>query len=102
MAHLKTSLNSSNTLLIILLKLLFLAHACSLQKEDSALLTPSLEVEAVQPNIILFLADDMGWEGAKLQLYKLKEYPDITAQMEAIIKKEHQPTPFWPLRSESR
>jgi hypothetical protein len=46
-----------------------------------------------------------------LQLYNLeedpqelynwaKEHPKITAQMEKIIKKEHEPTPFWPLKSE--
>ena len=53
------------------------------------------------------------WEGAKLQLYNLeedpqelfnwaKEHPEITARMEDIIKKEHQATPFWPLKSEKR
>lgn len=51
------------------------------------------------------------WEGAKLQLYNLeedpqelynwsKEYPDIIAELEEIIRKEHAPSPFWPLKSE--
>ncbi|NRB48249.1 MAG: arylsulfatase [Saprospiraceae bacterium] len=51
------------------------------------------------------------WEGAKLRLYNLaedpqelynwaKEYPQIAAELEKIITREHTPSPFWPLKSE--
>ncbi|MEQ8705169.1 MAG: arylsulfatase [Phaeodactylibacter sp.] len=51
------------------------------------------------------------WMGGPLQIYNLEEdpgelynwhyeRPDLVAEFEAIIQKEHEPSPYWPIRGE--
>lgn len=51
------------------------------------------------------------WAGAPIQIYNLKEdpeelfnwhyeRPDLVREFEAIIKQEHEPSPFWPIKGE--